>query len=81
MISIVKGDITKEETDVIVCAANQYLVLGSGLAGAVNRAGGPTIQEECNLFVAKNGSVPPGSFATTSAGDMPSTHVIHAVGP
>ena len=76
-LQLVQGDITEEQVDAIVNAANSRLQHGGGVAGAISRKGGPVIQEESN----KIGSVETGSCALTSAGELPSKYVIHAVGP
>jgi len=76
-IELMTGDITTLDLDAIVNAANEHLVLGGGVAGAIRRAGGPSIQEECNHI----GGTFVGGAAITGAGDMPAKHVIHAVGP
>ncbi len=66
----------------IACAAaNGQLQLGGGVAGAIRRAGGPTIQEECDLWLDERGEVETGGVAWTSGGNMPCKTVIHAVGP
>ena len=77
VIRLVQGDITKVKADAIVNAANTQLVLGGGVAGAIRREGGPTIQEECNLI----GGTVVGGAVITGAGRLPARHVIHAVGP
>ncbi len=77
VVEIVRGDITEEETDVIVNAANSYLKHGGGVAGAIVRKGGKIIQEESD----KIGFVPVGSAAVTSAGALKAKYVVHAVGP
>jgi len=77
IIELVKGDITEMETDAIVNAANAQLILGAGVAGAIRRKGGPTIQEECN----KIGGTYVGGAAITAGGNLKARHVIHAVGP
>jgi O-acetyl-ADP-ribose deacetylase (regulator of RNase III) len=64
-----------------VNAANASLMGGGGVDGAIHRAGGPTILEECRRIVARQGSLPPGEAVITSAGRLPSRHVIHTVGP
>jgi len=69
-----QGDITEMDVDAIVNAANNDLVLGSGVAGAIRRVGGPAIQEECNRI----GSIPLGEAAITSGGNLKARYVIHA---
>ena len=76
-IQLIQGDITEMETDAIVNAANEQLVLGGGVAGAIRRKGGPQIQEECDLI---GGSYVGGAVITTG-GKLKAKHVIHAVGP
>ncbi|MHA2006815.1 MAG: macro domain-containing protein [Promethearchaeota archaeon] len=76
-IKLVKGDITELDVDVIVNAANNQLILGGGVAGAIKRKGGPTIQEECN----KIGGTFVGGAVITTGGNLKAKHVIHAVGP
>ncbi len=80
-IQIVTGDITREETDVIVNAANSHLAHGGGVAGAIVRAGGYEIQRESDEYVKKHGPVPTGEAVVTGAGDLKSKYVVHAVGP
>ncbi len=77
LIKIVQGDITDLDTDVIVNAANAQLILGGGVAGAIRRTGGSTIQEECN----KIGGTFVGGAVITTGGNLKAKHVIHAVGP
>lgn len=74
---LVQGDITKQQVDAIVNAANEWLQHGGGVAGAIVRAGGHIIQEESNRI----GRVPTGGAAVTGAGALPARYVIHAVGP
>ena len=80
-IEIIKGDITKQTVDAIVNAANSSLMGGGGVDGAIHRAGGPAILEECRKIVAKQGSCPPGEAVITTGGFLPSKFVIHTVGP
>lgn len=80
-IEIVEGDITEQEGDAIVNAANNYLAHGAGVAGAIVRRGGPIIQQESDEWVRRHGPVPTGSAAITSAGRLRARYVIHAVGP
>lgn len=77
IIKLVQGDITESETDAIVNAANSQLILGGGVAGAIRKKGGPTIQEECN----KIGGTFVGGAVITTGGNLKAKHVIHAVGP
>jgi len=77
VLELLDGDITEMDTDAIVNAANAQLVLGGGVAGAIRRKGGPTIQEEC----AKIGGTFVGGAVITTAGNLKAKHVIHAVGP
>ena len=76
-INLVQGDITELSTDVIVNAANAQLILGGGVAGAIRRKGGPSIQEECN----KVGGTIVGGAVITTGGELKAKYVIHAVGP
>jgi len=75
-ITLVEGDITDQVVDAIVNAANNDLVLGSGVAGAIRSKGGPSIQQECDA----HGPVEVGGAAITGAGELPARHVIHAAG-
>ncbi len=76
-ISVVQRDITKIQTDVVVNAANKHLRGGGGVDGAIHRAGGPSIMEECRAI----GSCPTGEAVITTAGKLPAKKVIHTVGP
>ena len=77
VIEVVEGDITVLDRDAIVNAANAQLQLGGGVAGAIRRAGGPSIQRECDRI----GGSFVGGAVITGAGDLKARHVIHAVGP
>jgi O-acetyl-ADP-ribose deacetylase (regulator of RNase III) len=72
-----QGDITEMQTDAIVNAANDRLILGGGVAGAIRKKGGPQIQAECN----KIGGTFVGGAVITTAGNLKAKYVIHAVGP
>jgi O-acetyl-ADP-ribose deacetylase (regulator of RNase III) len=80
-LAITKGDITKMTTDAIVNAANSTLMGGGGVDGAIHRAGGPAILEECKEIVARQGQLPTGRAVITTGGKMKTRHVIHTVGP
>ncbi len=76
-----QGDITLLEVDAIVNAANAELWPGAGVCGAIHRRGGPSIAQECAVWVAAHGQVPVGEAAITTGGNLPARHVIHVVGP
>ena len=77
VLELIQGDITNQTTDAIVNAANAALQMGGGVAGAIRRRGGPTIQEECNRI----GGTYVGGAVITTGGNLPAKYVIHAVGP
>lgn len=80
-ISVTMGDITKMKVDAIVNAANSSLMGGGGVDGAIHRAGGPVILEECRQIVARQGRCATGEAVITTGGNLPSRYVIHTVGP
>jgi O-acetyl-ADP-ribose deacetylase (regulator of RNase III) len=80
-LSIVQGDLTRQATDAIVNAANSSLMGGGGVDGAIHRAGGPAILEECNQIVARQGRLPTGKAVITTGGNLKAKYVIHTVGP
>ncbi len=77
VLELVSGDITEMDTEAIVNAANAQLILGGGVAGAIKRKGGPTIQKQCSEI----GACLVGGAAITGAGNLKAKYVIHAVGP
>jgi O-acetyl-ADP-ribose deacetylase (regulator of RNase III) len=82
-ITLVRGDITKQQVDAIVNAANGSLMGGGGVDGAIHRAGGPAILEECKRVRAEGypDGLPTGAAVGTTAGNLPARWVIHTVGP
>jgi O-acetyl-ADP-ribose deacetylase len=80
-LSIIQGDITAQKTDAIVNAANSSLMGGGGVDGAIHRAGGQKILEECKKIVARQGRLPAGQAVITTGGNLPAKYVIHTVGP
>jgi O-acetyl-ADP-ribose deacetylase (regulator of RNase III) len=77
ILELIEADITEQATDAIVNAANTELVLGGGVAGAIRRKGGESIQAECNT----KSPIPVGEAVITTGGNLKARHVIHAVGP
>jgi O-acetyl-ADP-ribose deacetylase (regulator of RNase III) len=77
----IQGDITGLSTEAIVNAANSGLMGGGGVDGAIHRAGGTAILEECKKIIREIGRLPTGEAVITTSGNMPSMHVIHTVGP
>ncbi|EHQ28975.1 O-acetyl-ADP-ribose deacetylase [Mucilaginibacter paludis] len=80
-IKLVKGDITKIEVDAIVNAANSSLLGGGGVDGAIHRAGGKAILEECIAIRNKQGGCQTGEAVITTGGSLDAKYVIHTVGP
>lgn len=82
-ITLTRGDITAQEVDAVVNAANSALLGGGGVDGAIHRRGGPTILAECRDLRATQyaDGLPPGQAVATTAGDLPARWVIHTVGP
>jgi len=81
LVRISRGDITKSSTDAIVNAANSMLLAGGGVCGAIHRAAGPAIADECRKISERQSPLAPGHAVATTAGLLPSKYVIHAVGP
>ncbi len=80
-IVLLKGNITEQDTEAVVNAANSSLLGGGGVDGAIHRAGGPKILEECKLIRARQGDCPTGEAVITTGGNLKAKYVIHAVGP
>jgi O-acetyl-ADP-ribose deacetylase len=80
-LALVQGDITLESTDAIVNAANPGLMGGGGVDGAIHRAGGPAILQECRRIVVRQGRLPAGKAVITTGGNLKARYVIHTVGP
>jgi len=81
LLTLIQGDITQQGTEAIVNAANSSLLGGGGVDGAIHRAGGPQILEECKKIRAKQGSCPTGEAVITRGGKLKAKYVIHTVGP
>lgn len=81
LLRITMGDITVQNTEAIVNAANSGLLGGGGVDGAIHRAGGPQILEECREIRARQGTCPTGKAVITGGGRLHSSYVIHTVGP
>jgi O-acetyl-ADP-ribose deacetylase (regulator of RNase III) len=80
-LEIARGDLTQARVDAIVNAANSSLLGGGGVDGAIHRAGGPAILEECRAIRAERGPLPAGEAVLTTGGLLRVRHVIHTVGP
>ena len=77
ILELIRGDITEQDTEAIVNAANCQLILGGGVAGVIRTKGGPAIQQECK----KIGEIFVGGAVKTTGGNLKAKYVIHAVGP
>lgn len=82
-ITLVQGDITEQDVDAVVNAANSSLLGGGGVDGAIHRRGGPAILAECHQLRSSRypDGLPPGQAVATTAGELPARWVIHTVGP
>ena len=80
-VQLTQGDITRQAVSAIVNAANSSLLGGGGVDGAIHRAGGPEILEECRAIRARQGGCKTGEAVITTGGRLPAAHVIHTVGP
>lgn len=80
-LAVIQGDITKQATEAIVNAANSSLMGGGGVDGAIHRAGGSAILEECKQIVSRQGRLPTGKAVITTGGNLKARFVIHTVGP
>lgn len=80
-LELILGDITHETTDAIVNAANSTLLGGGGVDGAIHRAAGPELLEECKRIRASRGSLPAGQAVSTNGAQLSAKYVIHTVGP
>jgi len=78
---LIRGEITQQDTEAIVNAANTSLLGGGGVDGAIHRAGGPEILEQCKKIRARQGGCPTGEAVITTGGKLKAKYVIHTVGP
>lgn len=78
---LVQGDITLQDVDIVVNAANISLILGAGVAGAIRKRGGPSIQDECNVYINKYGPINTGDAIITTGGNLKAKYVVHTAGP
>jgi O-acetyl-ADP-ribose deacetylase (regulator of RNase III) len=80
-LGLIQGDITRQETDAIVNAANSSLMGGGGVDGAIHRAGGPAILNECRQVISRIAHLDTGKAVITTGGNLKAKYVIHTVGP
>jgi len=80
-LELIQGDITKAEVDAIVNAANEKLIGGGGVDGAIRRGGGAEVVKECDEIRARQGGCPTGTAVITTGGNLPAQYIIHTVGP
>lgn len=80
-IRVVRGDLTAQQVDVLVNAANEHLQHGGGVAAALVRAGGAAIQDESDRWIEQHGPLQPGTAAVTGAGHMKAGSIVHVAGP
>ncbi len=80
-VELIQGDITEEKVDAIVNAANEKLIGGGGVDGAIRRAGGDAVTKECDIIRAQQGGCPTGKAVITTGGNLPAQYIIHTVGP
>jgi O-acetyl-ADP-ribose deacetylase (regulator of RNase III) len=80
-VALIQGDITHQATEAIVNAANSGLMGGGGVDGAIHRAGGPVIKDECRRIVSRIGCLDTGKAVITTGGNLKAKYVIHTVGP
>ena len=80
-LSLIQGDITRQKSDAIVNAANSGLMGGGGVDGAIHRAGGSAILDDCKKIVSRIGRLDTGKAVITTGGELQAKHVIHTVGP
>lgn len=78
---VVVGDLTRQDVDAVVNAANEQLQHGGGVAAALASAAGPQLQRDSDAWVAEHGPVEPGTAAVTAGGGLPARWVVHVVGP
>lgn len=80
-IKLIQGDITKQQVDAVVNAANSSLMGGGGVDGAIHRAGGKQIMDDCMAIIARQGRCKTGEAVITTGGKLPAKYVVHTVGP